>query len=68
MKAKVIWFNNAKGFGFLKPSDGTADVFCHYSEIHGEGYKSLTEGQVVEYELGDGPNGKQQANNIRVVG
>jgi len=68
VRATVIWFNNAKGFGFLKPEDGSADVFAHYSSIIGDGYKSLTEGQVVEFDLGNGPNGRQQANSIRVVG
>lgn len=68
MRGKVIFFNNAKGWGFVRPEAGQPDHFIHYSEIQMEGYKSLTEGQTVEYELGMGPNGKQQANSIRVVG
>ncbi|GAA4032634.1 cold-shock protein [Allokutzneria multivorans] len=62
----VKWFNAEKGFGFLTPDGGGADVFAHYSAIDGNGYKSLDEGQKVEFEIGQGQKGPQ-ANNIRVI-
>lgn len=55
----VKWFNEAKGFGFITPQDGSADVFVHYSVIQGSGFKKLTEGQSVEYEAEKGPKGMQ---------
>jgi CspA family cold shock protein len=57
MRGTVKWFNAAKGFGFISPNDGGDDVFAHYSAIEMEGYKTLTEGQEVEYELEQGPKG-----------
>lgn len=60
----VKWFNAEKGFGFIAPDDGSADVFVHYSEIAGSGYKSLEENQRVEYEVGQGQKGPQ-ATNVR---
>jgi len=60
-KGKVKWFNADKGFGFITPDDGTTDVFAHFSAIEGRGYRSLNEGQVVEYEVKDGPKGPQAA-------
>jgi CspA family cold shock protein len=65
-KGKVAWFNNAKGFGFLNRNDGEADVFCHYSAIQAEGYKSLKEGQKVEFEIVKGQKGPQ-AEDVRVI-
>jgi cold shock protein len=59
----VKWFSNEKGYGFISQPDGE-DVFVHFSAIQGEGYKSLTEGQRVEFEVTDGPKGKQ-ATNVR---
>lgn len=53
----VKWFNNAKGYGFLRPSDGGEDVFVHFSSIEMEGYKSLKAGQKVFYEVNKGPKG-----------
>lgn len=61
----VKWFSNEKGYGFISQSDGE-DVFVHFSAITGEGYKSLQEGQAVEFDVTDGPKGKQAAN-VRAV-
>lgn len=61
----VKWFSNEKGYGFISQSDGE-DVFVHFSAIESEGYKSLEEGQAVEFEVTEGPKGKQ-ASNVRAV-
>lgn len=53
----VKWFNDQKGFGFITPSDGSPDVFVHYSEIEGEGFKTLEEGQKVSYDVSQGEKG-----------
>ena len=55
----VKWFNGEKGFGFIAPDDGSADVFVHYSEIQGGGYRSLEENQRVQFEVGQGAKGSQ---------
>jgi len=62
-RGQVAWFNNAKGFGFLTRTDGP-DVFCHFSAIEGEGYKSLKEGQTVEFDVVQGEKGPQ-ADKVR---
>jgi len=64
-RGKVKWFNNQKGFGFITTDAGT-DVFVHYSAIAQEGYKTLEEGQEVEFEVEKGPKG-EQATNVRKV-
>jgi CspA family cold shock protein len=62
----VKWFNDAKGFGFVTPDGGGEDLFAHFSAIQSNGFKSLQEGQKVEFEITQGPKGKQ-ASNIRPV-
>lgn len=61
LRGTVKWFNNSKGFGFIGRSDGP-DVFVHYSSVVNEGYKSLQEGEEVEFEIAQGPKGPQAAN------
>ena len=62
MKGTVKWFSNQKGYGFITPDGGGKDVFVHHSAIQGEGYKTLEEGQNVEFEVTQGPKGEQAAN------
>jgi len=56
---KVKWFNESKGFGFITPDDSSKDVFVHFSAIQAEGFRSLSEGQPVSYEVEQGPKGPQ---------
>lgn len=65
-QGKVKWFNDAKGYGFIS-QDGGKDVFVHYSAISGSGFRSLAEGDSVEFEVVDGPKGPQ-ASNVRRAG
>lgn len=62
----VKWFNSDKGYGFIAPDDGSADLFAHFSAIQGDGYRSLEENQKVEFEPEQGKKGMQAAN-IRVI-
>ncbi len=57
-RGTVKWFNDQKGYGFITPEDGVKDLFVHYSNIIGDGYKSLAEGQPVEFLVGQGPKGE----------
>ncbi|MFC8922058.1 cold-shock protein [Cellulosimicrobium sp. NPDC057127] len=62
----VKWFNSEKGYGFIAPEDGSADVFAHYSAIQSQGFRTLEENQRVEFDVTQGPKGPQ-AENIRAV-
>ncbi len=62
---KVKWFNESKGFGFIEPDGGGRDVFVHYSAIQGEGYKTLSEGQAVEFDVIQGDKGPQASNVLK---
>jgi CspA family cold shock protein len=64
-KGAVKWFNDSKGFGFIEQENG-ADVFVHFSSIKGDGFKSLAEGQQVEFEIVDGAKGPQATNVVKI--
>jgi cold shock protein len=64
-KGIVKWFNNQKGYGFITPENGN-DVFVHHKAIQGEGYKSLDEGQKVEFDIEKGPKGEQATNVVKL--
>jgi CspA family cold shock protein len=66
VNGKVKWFNGSKGYGFITRDDGEADVFVHFSAIQGEGYKSLEEGNAVEFDVTQGQKGPQ-ATNVKLV-
>lgn len=65
LKGTVKWFNESKGFGFITPADGSKDVFVHFSAIMNDGFKTLAEGQQVEFEVQDGPKGPAAANVMK---
>lgn len=60
----VKWFNETRGFGFIAPAEGGKDIFIHYTCILGEGFKTLKEGQLVEFEIEDGPKGLHATNCV----
>jgi len=64
-RGTVKWFNNAKGYGFITPESGP-DVFVHYSAIQGEGYKTLEQGQQVEFDVKTGPKGEEATNVVKI--
>jgi len=65
MFGTVKWFNDSKGYGFIEQEDGT-DIFVHYSAIQNPGFKTLNEGQKVQFDVNSGPRG-QQASNVQIV-
>ena len=65
-KGTVKWFNNAKGFGFITRKEGEDDVFVHFRSIEGEGFRTLNEGQLVEFALAEGPKGLQAENVLKL--
>jgi CspA family cold shock protein len=65
VRGKVKWFNDQKGYGFIAKDDGSGDVFVHFSSIKGEGFKSLAEGDAVEFEIVDSEKGPKASNVMK---
>jgi CspA family cold shock protein len=66
MKGKVKWFNDQKGYGFITPDDGSADVFVHHTSIQGQGFKTLAENQAVEFDILQSDKGPKAANVVKI--
>ena len=62
----IKWFSDQKGYGFITPEGGKKDVFVHFSALQGEGFKSLAEGQLVSFDITQGPKGEQAANVVKI--
>ena len=65
-KGTIKWFSDQKGYGFVTPEDGKKDVFVHFSALQGEGFKTLAEGQMVSFDITQGPKGEQAANVVKL--
>ena len=66
LRGKVKWFNDQKGFGFIAKEDGSGDVFVHYSSVQGDGFKTLAEGDSVEFDIVESDKGPKAANVLKV--
>lgn len=66
MKGKVKWFNGQKGYGFIAKEDGSGDIFVHFSDISGKGFKTLAEGDAVEFEVSASDKGPKATNVVKV--
>ena len=65
-KGTIKWFSDQKGYGFVTPEGGKKDVFVHFSALQGEGFKTLAEGQLIQFEIVNGPKGEQAANVVKL--
>jgi CspA family cold shock protein len=65
-KGTIKWFSDQKGYGFVTPEGGKKDVFVHFSALQGEGFKTLAEGQLIQFDIVNGPKGEQAANVVKL--